>query len=67
MDYDLLKRILWILLCLPIAVLGIYFFGKIAGEIIAYQQAERAEKRRRKAAEARRKAFDEEYQKRRGV
>ena len=67
MDYDVLKLVLWIVLCLPVAVLGLYFFFRIAGEIIAYQRAEREARRSKKAAEERRKAFDEEYKRRRGI
>jgi len=80
MSYEVLKYILWGLLCLPVLAFGLYCIEKLAGEgIVASAEAKRkikpSEKRRmdaekRKAEEAerlRRKKFDEEYMRDRGI
>lgn len=79
MSYEVLKYILWGLLCLPVVVIGFFCVSRLSANIRVSEAGNRrlsaSEKKRlaeeqQKAEEAerlRRRKFDEEYKRSRGI
>ena len=63
---DALRYLFWILLSLPVFVLGIYFFVNITGNIHTRLIADKKRKVEEELQKKRRREFDESYSRRRG-
>ena len=63
---DTLRYVFWILITLPILILGIYFFASITNSIfVRYKEDEKIIKEK-EAQKRKRREFEESYSRRRG-
>ena len=63
---ETLRYIFWILLSIPILIIGIKLFSSLLNNVHARYEAEQKIIREKKLAEQRRKEFEESYSRRRG-
>ena len=66
MTYTIARYALWILLCIPIFVLGFGLFGDLLEGVLQENRAKKAKRDAKDAKEKRRKAFEDEYRRTHG-
>ena len=67
MDYTIARYALWILLCIPVVVLGFGLIGNLFEGLLQENRAKKAKRDAKKAKEQDRRSFEEEYLKSRGT
>ena len=67
MTYSIARYALWILLCIPVIVLGFSLIGNLLEGMIQENRAEKAKRDAKKAKEQNRRSFEEEYLTSRGT
>ena len=67
MSYTIARYALWILLCIPVLVLGFGLIGNLLEGMIQENRAKKAKRDAKKAKEQNRRSFEEEYLKSRGT
>jgi len=65
MQIKFLQYIFYALMCLPILVLGFYFFVLLCKDIKSINEAEKQEKALEKIEQEKRRVFDEKYYRKR--
>ena len=63
---ETLRYLFWILLSLPILVIGIWLFKQLLNSVHAKYEAEQKVIKEKELAEQKRKEFEESYNRRRG-
>lgn len=63
---ETLRYIFWILLSVPILIIGIKFFASLLNNVHARYEAEQKVIKEKQLAEQRRREFEESYSRRRG-
>lgn len=66
MSYTIARYALWILLCIPVIVLGFGLISNLLDGMLQESRAKKAKQEAKKAKEQRRFSFEEEYLKSRG-
>ena len=66
MSYTIARYALWILLCIPVIVLGFSLIGNLLEGMVQENRAKKAKRDAKKAKEQNRRSFEEEYLKNRG-
>ena len=66
MSYTIARYALWILLCIPVIVLGFGLISNLLDGMLQESRAKKAKQEAKKAKEQRRLSFEEEYLKSRG-
>ena len=67
MDYTIARYALWILLCIPVVVLGFGLIGNLYEGMLQENRVKKAKRDAKKAKEQNRSSFEEEYFRRRGT
>ena len=63
MTYTIARYALWILLCVPIIILGFGLFGDLFEGVLQESRAKKAKRDAKEAKEQKRQAFEDEYRK----
>ena len=66
MSYSVARYALWILLCIPVFVLGFGLFGDLFESVLQESRAKKAKQDAEKKKEEQRRSFDEEYRRTHG-
>ena len=61
MSITVARYILWILLCIPVAILGFSLVGDLLDGILQENRDKKAKKEAKQAKEQKRKSFEDEY------
>lgn len=66
MSTETVKYIFWILMALPMLILGVVLFSNVTGDIYSRYKEEEKKRKEIEKQEKRRQAFEESYSRRRG-
>lgn len=67
MSYTIARYALWVLLCIPVAVLGFRLVGDLLDTILQDSRKKQAERDAKTAKEQKRLRFEEQYRKQSGT
>ena len=67
MTYTIARYALWILLCIPVVVLGFGLISNLLEGMLQENRAKKAKREAKKAKEEKRSSFEDEYFKKRGT
>lgn len=64
MSYTVARYALWILLCMPVLILGFALLSDLLGDLLEESRAKKARRQAQEADRKKRLAFEEEYRRR---